>query len=52
MTRQDRNLWAAVINGNKEKAVLGVVYRRPGISEDEDSDVHQTIGLAANNTGT
>ena len=27
-------VWAAIMNGNKEEAVLGVVYRRPGISED------------------
>ena len=33
---QDRTetVWAAIINGNKEEAVLGVVYRRPGISEE------------------
>ena len=30
-----------------QDAVLGVVYRRPGISEEEDNDLHQTIGLAA-----
>ena len=27
---------------------MGVVYRRPGISEKEDNDLHLTIGLAAN----
>ena len=36
-------VWAAIMNGNKEEAVLGVVYRRPGISEEEDNDLHQTI---------
>ena len=32
---QDRTetVWVAIINGNKEEAVLGVVYRRSGISE-------------------
>ena len=40
-------VWAAIMNGNKDEAVLGVVYRRPGICEDEDNDLHQTIGLAA-----
>ena len=40
-------VWAAIINGNKEEAVLGAVYRRPGISEEEYNDLHQTIGLAA-----
>ena len=40
-------MWAAIINGNKEEVLLGVVYRRPGISEEEDNDLHQTIGLAA-----
>ena len=40
-------MWAAIMNGNKEEAVLGVVYRQPGISEEEDNDLHQTIGLAA-----
>ena len=46
---QDRteSVRAAIINGNKEEAVLGVVYRRPGMSEEEDNDLHQTIGLAA-----
>ena len=45
---QDRTetVWAAIINGNKEEAVLGVVYRRPGISVEDDNDLHQTIGLA------
>ena len=38
-------VWAAIMNGNKEEAVLGVVYRRPGISE--DNDLHQNIALAA-----
>ena len=40
-------VWAAIMNGKKEEVVLGVVYRRPGISEEEDNDLHQTIGLAA-----
>ena len=40
-------VWAAIMNWNKEEAVLGVVYRRHGISEEEDNDLHQTIGLAA-----
>ena len=40
-------VWAAIMNGNKEEAVLGVVCRRPRISEEEDNDLHQTIGLAA-----
>ena len=29
-------VWAAIMNGNKEDAVLGVVYRRPGICEEEE----------------
>ena len=37
---QDRpeTVWAVIVNGNKEEAVLGVVYRRPGISGEENND--------------
>ena len=30
---RSETVWAAIINGNKEDAVLGVVYRRPRISK-------------------
>ena len=31
---RSETVWAAIINGNKEEAVLGVVYRRPRISKE------------------